>query len=632
MKVFCFTQSKVYINNIILFFFIYLQIVTSMNKLAKIGRIFAFAALIGIIAVVSSCSEKEDPVDNKLGTVTGTVTDETTGDPVAGVSVAISNVEGTATTGSDGKYTVANVSIESHTVTFTKTGWQEVSVSIAATKFDANKTAVVNASMINASAKIIGTITDAKNANAPLSGVNVSIQAVKEATSGNDGKYVLDNLVADDFTVTFSKANYVTITRAIKRADFIDGTATVDVEMGGSELLREKTYADLLTAEKWFFNEYRGGRNADAYPHWDWACNYMCTLDFWGNWEEQNEGTTLRIRNDEDQRGNPADLDVFDSYVYGSKMITADNKILSLRVRTHAADADAPAHFGVQVIDLAAAAPAAVKIGGTKTYGSGDYSDFDFDLSSYVGKEVVIAIGIYRKETGDYWKQLVLRAIRFADRRVEGWDWLPGTDVVDGWKLTKETVRSTMPNPLKSFTGVSPEGGNRDNYVGAYRSWRTVNHIATGWSFVPLKKDPEVFPSEGYLIKTRGNEAINTQVPEAYFYAKFAIASGNNKFTLKTRNFGSEYTFFKLTAIKEDGSVTHLTPISNTAETAEAAADGCWKFKHGKGGAGEPEEYASFIYDLASFNGNNVVLALGVYNGEVNGDENKLVIYSINLD
>ena len=603
-----------------------------MKNLRPIGRILAFAALIGFATVVSSCKEDDEPVSGNFGTITGTVTDDNDGMPIEGVSVAVSNVEGTVTTGSDGKYTVENVSVDSHSVTFSKTGWQTISVTIAADKFNTGKIATVDVSMINASAKITGTITDVKNGNVPLGDVTVSIQAGESTTSGNDGKYVLENLVVDDYTVTFSKATYTAITRTVSKADFVGGIATIDVEMGGTEFLRGKTAADLATADKWYFNEYRGGRNADAYPHWDWACNYMCTLDFWGAWEEQNEGTTLQIRNNEDQRSNPADLDVFDSYVYGSKMITTDNKILSLRVRTHAADEADPAYFGVQVIDLSAANPATVKIGDTKTYGSEDYTDFDFDLSSYVGKEVIIAIGIYRQATGDYWKQLVLRAIRFADQKVEGWDWLPGTQVINGWQMTQGMVRSTMPHTKKSFTGISPVGGNRDNYFDGYRSWRDVGHIAAEWSFVPLHKDPEVFPGEGYLIKTRGNEAIDTQVPEAYLYAKFAIASGNNQLTLKTRNFGSEYTFFKLTAIKEDGTVTHVAPKSNTAEEASAAEDGCWKFKHERGGAGDPDEYASFVYDLSQFNGNNVVLVFGVYNGELNGDENKLAFYSVELN
>ena len=604
-----------------------------MKSLTKIRRVLAFAAVMGIILLVAnSCKKDEVTTPDNLGTIAGIVTDDNEGTPIAGVTVTVSDIDGTVSTGSDGKYTFANVPIANHTVVFSKTGWQTISTTITASRFNADKVATVNVTMINAAAKITGTITDAKNGNVPLGGVTVAIQAVGETTSGNDGKYVLDNLVVDNYTVTFSKANYVTITRTVSKADFIDGTATVDVEMGGLELLRGKTAADLATADKWYYNEYRGGRNADAYPHWDWACDYMCTLDFWGAWEEQNEGTTLQIRNNPDQQSNPADLDVFDSYVCGSKMITSDNKILSLRVRTHNADASAPAYFGVQVVDLSSASPAAVKIGETKTYGSDDYGDVSFDLSAYIGKEVIIAIGIYRQSTGDYWKQLVLRAIRFADVEAGGWDWLPGTEVIDGWALTQGMIRSTMPQTKKSFTGVSPMSGDRDNYVDAYRSWRTVNHIAAEWSFVPLNKDPEVFPSEGYLIKTRGDGAINTQVPEAYYYAKFAIASGNNRLTLKTRNFGSEYTFFKLTAIKEDGTVTHVAPISNTADEASAAADGCWKFKHGRGGAGEPDEYAEFVYDLSAFNGNNVVLVFGVYNGEVNGDENKLVFYSINLN
>jgi hypothetical protein len=170
-------------------------------------------------------------------------------------------------------------------------------------------------------------------------------------------------------------------------------------------------------------------------------------------------------------------------------------------------------------------------------------------------------------------------------------------------------------------------------YPAAYQAWRGVHHIGHEWSFVPLKKDPEVFPSEGYLIKTRGTSEVSTVVPESYFYAKFTIAAGSNQLTLKTRNFSSDnYTFFKLTAIKEDGTITHPAPASNTAQEAEAADDGCWKFKHGNGGAGNPEDYASFVYDLSEFNGNDVLFVLGVYNGAANTGENKLVLYNIDLE
>ncbi len=605
-------------------------------KRIRILRTFVFAVLLGAIAsVAGSCSDDDEKVNVGNGTVTGIVTD-IAGTPLADVAVTVSDMEGSVNTGVDGKYTFQNVPMDKRAVVFTKLGYQTLSATIVAAKFDGNSVATIDVSMVDASSKIEGTITDAKNNGAPLSGVTVSIGAIS-TTSGSDGKYALEYLALDDYTVTFSKTDYASITRSVSKADFVNGIASLDVRMGGAELLRGLTADDLAGADKWYYNEYRGGGNADAYPHWDWACDYFCSMTFVGDWEEQWEGTTLRIRNDAANQSNPADLDVFDTYTYGSKMITADNRILSLRVRTHAADEAAPAYFGVQVVDLSEAEPTAVKIGETKTYGSGNYTDFEFDLGDYVGKEVIVAIGIYRQQTGDYWKQLVLRAIRFADRKVENWDWLPGTEVIEDWKMTEGMVRSTMPHQKTSFTGISPISAGRDvsmtsGYPAAYQAWRAVSHVGHEWSFMPLYKDPEVFPSEGYLIKTRGNGAVNTLVPESYFYSKFAIASGSNQLTFKTRTFGSEYTFFKVTAIKEDGTVYHLTPASNTAQEAAAAANGCWRFKHDAGSKGEPDAYASFVYDLSQFNGTNVVLAIGVYNGELNGAENKLVLYSIDLD
>ncbi|MDD3077695.1 MAG: carboxypeptidase-like regulatory domain-containing protein [Paludibacter sp.] len=594
-------------------------------------RLFLIAAVLGtFVFITGSCSK--DDVETNFGTVTGIVSDEL-GMPVTGASVTISGIDSTATTDSEGQYTINNVSIEAHSIKFAKDGYQAASTTITTSKFNDEKIATINIALVSAPAKITGTVIDARNNDAPLAGVKVSVNDNDTAVSDAEGKYEIKNLPVADYTVTFSKTDYAIITRNVSQDNFTDNVVTLDVRMGGTELLPGLIVEDLQNADKWYYNEYRGGRNSDAYPHWDWSTDYMCTLDFKGAWEEQNEGTTLQIQNSGNDQNNPADLDNFDSFVYGSKEITADNDILSLRIRTHEADDASPAYFGVQVIDLSDANPTAVKIGETKTYGSSDYADFDFDLSAYVGKEIIIAIGIYRAETGDYWKQLVLRAIRFASTKVEGTDWLPGTEVASNWHLTQEMVRSTMIQSKKSFTGISPVSGSRDDYQDAYRSWRTVNFIANEWSFVPLNKDPEVFPSEGYLIKTRGETAVDTQTPESYLYAKFAIASGNNQLTLKIRTFGSNYTFFKLTVVKEDGTVTNINPSSNTALEASAAADGCWKLIHDGGSAADPDSYATFVYDLSQFNGENVVVVLGVYKGEsTNTDENKLAIYSINLD
>lgn len=602
-------------------------------KLMKNLWTFTLFMLLGTIAfTVSSCSDDDDSTKLDYGTVTGLVTDENN-TPIGGVAVTISDVEGSTTTGADGKYSFPNVPMDKRAITFTKKDYLTTSATVLAGKFDANKIASINIQMLSADAKVMGTVTDAKNNNAPLAGVTVKLGSLT-TTTDNEGKYLFESLIVDNYSITFSKTNYVAVSRDIKKDQFVDKVATLDIRLGGVEVLPGLTADDLKEADKWFYNEYRGGRNGDSYPHWDWSTDYMCTLSFWGNMEEQSEGTTLRIRNTGNEQKNPANFDAFDSYTYGSKKITEDNKMLSLRIRTHDADEKAPAYFGVQVVDLSVAEPVAVKVGETQKYGSQDYTDYFFDLSDYVGKEVIIAIGIYRTATGNYWKQLVLRAIRFAPTRVEGWNWLPGTPIsgLEEWKLTHEMVRSTMVQTVKSFTGISPIRGGRDDYYGAYRAWRDVNHIAYGWTFMPTVKDPEVFPSEGYLIKTTGNGAANINKPEAYFYAKFAIADGNNKLTLRTRTFGGQWTFFKFTVIKEDGTFTHLAPTFNTAREAAAAEGGCWKFKHDTGSPDNPNSYAKFEYDLSQFNGNNVVLAIGVYNGEKSSDENKLVFHSVELN
>jgi len=602
-------------------------------KLMKNLWTFTLFMLLGTIAfTVSSCSDDDDSTKLDYGTVTGIVTDENN-TPIGGVAVTISDVEGSTTTGADGKYSFPNVPMDKRAITFTKKDYLTTSATVLAGKFDANKIASINIQMLSADAKVMGTVTDAKNNNAPLAGVTVKLGSLT-TTTDNEGKYLFESLIVDNYSITFSKTNYVAVSRDIKKDQFVDKVATLDIRLGGVEVLPGLTADDLKEADKWFYNEYRGGRNGDSYPHWDWSTDYMCTLSFWGNMEEQSEGTTLRIRNTGNEQKNPANFDAFDSYTYGSKKITEDNKMLSLRIRTHDADEKAPAYFGVQVVDLSVAEPVAVKVGETQKYGSQDYTDYFFDLSDYVGKEVIIAIGIYRTATGNYWKQLVLRAIRFAPTRVEGWNWLPGTPIsgLEEWKLTHEMVRSTMVQTVKSFTGISPIRGGRDDYYGAYRAWRDVNHIAYGWTFMPTVKDPEVFPSEGYLIKTTGNGAANINKPEAYFYAKFAIADGNNKLTLRTRTFGGQWTFFKFTVIKEDGTFIHLAPTFNTAREAAAAEGGCWKFKHDTGSPDNPNSYAKFEYDLSQFNGNNVVLAIGVYNGEKSSDENKLVFHSVELN
>lgn len=595
------------------------------------------AVLGSLVLTGTSCQKDETPAGEGNGTITGTVTD-TNGNAVDGVSVSASNSESTATTGADGTYTLSNVPVATLSVTFEKEGYQTSSITVPASRFS-NGTATVNATLTVAGAKITGTILDGANGDAPLEGATVTLNNGTSATTGSDGTFTIENLTVRDYTLTVSAEGYIESSATVAEADFNneETTATVTVTLYKTVLLPGLTLSDLQNADIWYYNEYKGGRNGDNYPMFDWSSDYMATLDFRGAWAEQNEGTAIQIQNNEEQQSNPADHNNFDSFVFGRKMITDDNKIMSLKIRNFKENEQSvDTEYGVTVIDMTAAEPSAVKLGENKTINSESYIDVEFDLSKYVGKEIVIAIGTYRAETGNYFRQLCIRRIAFAPQAVKEWNWLPGTEVsgLDGWHMTEEMVKSTMANSkYTTFTGVSKVSGSRDEYATAYQSWRGLGHIAAEWSLVPVNKDAEPFPTEGFVIKTRGNVTPNLDTPESYFYIKYPVEAGKNKMTLKARSFSeANSTWFRLTVIDEDMTVTHILPASHKADSYSEEDENFVKFNHRNGTANAPDGYATFTYDLSAFDGKEVILALGVYVGEQNGDENKLCINEITFN
>lgn len=615
-------------------------------KITKILSIAAMTlALLGGAIMADSCKkDNNQPAEVEKGSVAGIVTDNLN-TPIIDVEVSIKGTELKAVTAVDGSYTIANVPMTKQTVLFVKEGYAEGSSSITASSFKDGK-ATVDMVMDIASAKITGKCIDAKNNNAGMPGVTVKLNGAKETQTDADGIYVFDGLTIDDYNLVFTAPGCVDVVRSVSKDQFVgDFVVTLDdVRMGAKEILPGATAEDLSKVDVWHYNEYRGGKNGDDGTHFDWSTDYMGTFTSWYGWhEEQNEGTTIQIRNREEDGDwkNPADHENFDSYLAGRKLITVDNCILAIKHRTHDATEDSPCHWGVMVIDINSADPVAELIGEKQeSYYPGNYSNPDavFDLSKYIGKEVVIAIGTYRWETGNYYKQLVLRRLAFAKEAPSEWGYLPGEAVpgLDGYEMTMEMLRSTMPvTEFTEFTGLPQDGwkleiDGPEKYRDAYAVYRTVGHFAGWWSCMPIHKDNEPQAVEGFVMKTRGGGTrVSTTEPEAYFYAKFAIASGRNNLNLKARTFSStNATFFKLTAITEDGAVKHITP---KASVGEAASDGCWKFCHENGSADDPDAYATFNYDLSEFNGKNVVLALAVFKGEDNGDENKLSIYSISL-
>lgn len=612
-------------------------------KFTKLLSVLAMAAgVIGAASMASSCDKDKGPSEVAKGTVSGTVTNNL-GTPLIDVEVSVKGTEIKTLSLVDGTYTLSDVPMTDQTIVFTKNGYAMATVPLKKDKFADGKAAGIDAMMEVSNATIKGRCIDAKNANAPMAGVTVKLNGATTITTAADGIFSFDNLTIDEYTVSLSAPECVDITKTVSAAQFT-GDFVVDlgdIRMGAKEVLPWMTAADLKTVDVWHYNEYRGGKNGDDYPHFDWSTDFMGTLTGWmGCWEEQNEGSTIQIRNNPDngERNNPADLENFDSYLVGRKKITADNCKMYLKVRTHS-ESD-PTRWAVKVVDLSQADPDAVMVGEVHELASSNYSnpDYEFDLTPWVGKEIAIAIGIYRTDTGNFWRQLVIRRMAFAATAPSEWGYLPGTPV-DGlhedYKMTQEMVRSTMPvTEFNEFTGLPQDGWTDEDgpgkYRNAYAKYRGVGHFAAFWSCMPIRKDNEPQAGEGFIIKTNGGGTpVSTEAPQSYFYAKFAIAAGHNTIVLKARNFSDNPTYFKLTAITEDCSVVkNITP---TATTGVAAADGCWKFSNQNGGADDVDAYSTFTYDLSEFNDKNVVVALAVFKGEDNGDENKLSIYSVSI-
>ena len=503
-----------------------------------------------------------------------------------------------------------------------------------------DKTVEVSTSMRFANAKVTGIVTDGFNNDAPLEGASVTLGAYNTVTDAQ-GKYTFEKLTIDDYVLTVTKPGAAPVSVNLKKGMFKEGIIEVEpLSIGGVEILPGKTLAALKRLNTWNINEYRAGygRGGDKL---DWSVVFMSAyFDFNGNYEMQNEGCTLRIRNSGSEQANPADLVNFDTYTCGRKMITEDNKIMSVNVRTHQADAESPAFWGCQVVDLNAENPTPKMVGKIRKHGDGAYKTYDFDLSDYVGKEVVLAIGIFRPQTGNYFKQLCLGKISFAAESTQGDDYLVGNEVkgLKGWHMTEEHVRSMMPEQMTEFTGLKTVGENlKDHSHPAWHGWYGTNHLMAHWGYMFINYTAEPLADEGFLIKTRSNVPADYDLPESYLYAKFNISAKNDKMILRIRNVVDDVpSVFRVSAITENMKIHHLEPVKHQAVSASAVegGNGCWKFINNKGVDGKVDDYASFEYDLSRFNGKNVVLTVAIHKGECpdQADEQRIIIHSVDFE
>ena len=92
-----------------------------MDKKAKTGLIIAAAAALGLLFFIKKESPTPTPEGNYL---TGTITDASTNQPIAGAKVTLGTVS--TTSNANGVYLFNNLTVGTYPLTVTKSGYQEV--------------------------------------------------------------------------------------------------------------------------------------------------------------------------------------------------------------------------------------------------------------------------------------------------------------------------------------------------------------------------------------------------------------------------------------------------------------------------------------------------------------------------
>jgi hypothetical protein len=128
-----------------------------------------------------------------------------------------------ASTNASGTYTLADVVVGTHTVSFSKSGY--VSASREATVTDADPVNV-DLTMQASVGAVAGKVTDASG---PLAGVSVQVASGPSTTTDGSGSYSFSGLTPGAYALTFSHAGY---TSKVQSATVtLAATTTVDVTL-----------------------------------------------------------------------------------------------------------------------------------------------------------------------------------------------------------------------------------------------------------------------------------------------------------------------------------------------------------------------------------------------------------------
>ncbi len=151
------------------------------------------------------------PTNPTAGTVSGRVSDLSTGQPLSGVQVTVSGpTNTTATSDTNGQFSVGNLAPGQYTVRLDLVGYTSASLTAGVAAGQVTDTGLAQLSQIPSTTIIFGTVTDAVTAQ-PIAGALVQVTGTSTAstTTGADGQFRLA-VLPGQINVTVSASGYGT--------------------------------------------------------------------------------------------------------------------------------------------------------------------------------------------------------------------------------------------------------------------------------------------------------------------------------------------------------------------------------------------------------------------------------------
>ena len=173
-------------------------------------QVLKFAALLLLCCAMFGCGK-----ESKLGSIYGTITDFTSGDPVSNANVRL-NPRGEATlTGSDGTYQFNDVTNGNYSLSISKSGYVDLDDDYVIEIENGNsvrRDLQLNPEVFGA---ISGTVVDLDTGE-PIEGALITLSpSGMNVYTGNDGLFEFLDLDERQYTVTAQKVGYITTRKTV---------------------------------------------------------------------------------------------------------------------------------------------------------------------------------------------------------------------------------------------------------------------------------------------------------------------------------------------------------------------------------------------------------------------------------